>query len=49
MRSRGDGASKAVAGLGVGKTLDSLKQSLGGEIGAGVEKSGEKLKGLFGN
>ncbi len=74
MTSLGDGASKAVGGLGVGKTLDSLKQSLGGvaegvaegvpgvtegvgdaakgvgrEIGAGVEKAGEKLKGLFGN
>ena len=74
MTSLGDSASKAAAGLGVGKTLDSLKRSLGGvtegvtesvtgvtegvgdaakgiggEVGAGVEKAGEKLKGLFGN
>lgn len=46
MTSLGDGASKAVGGLGVGKTLDSLKQSLGG-VTEGVGKSvGEATKSV---
>lgn len=46
MTSIGDGASKAVGGLGVGKTLDSLKQSLGG-VTEGVGKSvGEATKSV---
>lgn len=46
MTSLGDGAAKAVGGLGVGKTLDSLKQSLGG-VTEGVGKSvGEATKSV---
>lgn len=46
MTSLGDGASKAVGGLGVGKTLDSLKQSLSG-VTEGVGKSvGEATKSI---
>ncbi len=46
MTSLGDGASKAVGGLGVGKTLDSLKQSLG-SVTEGVGKSvGEATKSV---
>jgi hypothetical protein len=47
----GDGASSAVASIGVGKTLDSLKQVLGGSAegaGAAISKATEGVRGAIG-
>ena len=47
LTSISDGATKAVSGLGIGKTLDSLKQSLEGGTDAvkkGVEGATGSIK-----
>ncbi len=42
----GDGATGAVGGLGVGKTLDSLKQVLGGTAEGAGEAIGKAAGGV---
>jgi len=51
-----DSATKAASSIGIGKTLDSLKQSLSGAtqgvsktVGDAAGEAGKKLKGLLGN
>ncbi len=56
LTSISEGATKAVGDLGIGETLDSLKNVLGGAtegvgktVTEGAESVGKKLKGLLGN
>ena len=49
LTSISDGATKAVAGLGIGKTLDSLKQSLEGATKGGTDALKKSVEGATGS
>ena len=49
LTSISDGATKAVAGLGIGKTLDSLKQSLEGATKGGTDALKKSVEGTTGS